>query len=713
MNRYTKIIVAMFLMIFTFVSTLQPLAVQAATKLADGEYSIGFKVLKDTSDEESMMNQYSVSPGTLKVKDGKKKVSFTLTNSSWITKFETEKAGKLVATNVISEDKEKDTRVVEFDVEDVEKVLNAKVKVDIDFLNYHHEYDVRIAFDQNSITPIHVEQPNEKEDPANKPDPNEKPDPSQKPDQKPDPDQQPNSNTITDGAYSIPFKVLKDQTDEESKMNTYMVNPGVLKVENGKKKAIVTLKSSSLIKNFQTEKDGTFVDAKVVSEDTEKDTRVVEFEVNDLSKKLNTKVFIEMASRNYKQTHDVQLLFEQDKLEQIKNEEKQPEVEKPEAEKPEVEKPDENKKPDAETIKDGEYSINFKALKDQTDEISMMNTYTKSPGVLKVKDGKKYVSFTLTNSSWITKFEFEKNGSFVDAHVISEDKKADTRLVEVEVPDLSKKLNAKVKVDIDSMNYHHFYDIQFAFDKGSIKPLDSQGGNNNQGENDNQGGNSNQDENNKPRVIVDPENLVDGQYDITFKVLKDKTDEISKMNDYVVNPAKLIVKDGKKYIEMTLKNSAWITKFQAENNELFADAKVVSEDKNANTRVVQFEVEDLFKKLNAKVKVDIDEMNYHHFYDVQIQFDTNNIGALGTIKEEPKNEPKNPVTTPKVDNVKTVGTPDFNRNADGQKKKEDTKNDSKKEKNSKTADTAQLGLYMVLLLGSLALLVRKYRAGRL
>ena len=48
----------MFLMIFTFVSTLQPLAVQAATQLADGEYSIGFKVLKDASDEVSMMNEY-------------------------------------------------------------------------------------------------------------------------------------------------------------------------------------------------------------------------------------------------------------------------------------------------------------------------------------------------------------------------------------------------------------------------------------------------------------------------------------------------------------------------------------------------------------------------------------------------------------------------------------------------------------------------------
>ena len=55
-----------------------------------------------------------------------------------------------------------------------------------------------------------------------------------------------------------------------------------------------------------------------------------------------------------------------------------------------------------------------------------------------MKDGKKYVSFTLTNSSWITKFEFEKNGSFVDAKVLGTNKEQDTRVVEVEVADLSK-----------------------------------------------------------------------------------------------------------------------------------------------------------------------------------------------------------------------------------------------------------------------------------
>ncbi|MED0996861.1 NEAT domain-containing protein [Bacillus mobilis] len=590
MNRYVKIIVAMFLMVFTFVSTLQPLAVQAATQLADGEYSIGFKVLKDTSDEESMMNQYSVSPGTLKVKDGKKKVSFTLEHSSWITKFETEKNGQFVATNVISEDKEKDTRVVEFEVDDVEKVLNAKVKVDIDFLNYHHDYDVRIAFDQNSITPIHVEQPNEKEDPANKPDPNEKPDPSQKPDQKPDPDQQPNSNTIKDGEYSIPFKVLKDQTDEESKMNTYMVNPGVLKVENGKKKAIVTLTSSSLIKNFQTEKDGAFVDAKVVSEDKEKDTRVVEFEVDDLSKKLNTKVFIEMASRNYKQTHEVQLQFNEDKLEPIKNEEKQPEVDKP----------------IVETIKDGEYSIPFKVLKDKTDEESRMKENVVSPAVLKVENGKKKATVTLTDNASIKNFQTEKDGSFVDAKVVSEDKEKNTRVVEFEVDNLSKKLNTKVFIEVASRNYKQTHELQLQFNEDKLEPIKNE---------------EKQPEVEKPNV----ETIKDGEYSINFKALKDQSEEISMMNTYTKSPGVLKVKDGKKYVSFTLTNSAWITKFEFEKNGSFVDASVVSEDKKADTRVVEVAVDDLSKKLNAKVKVDIDSMNYHHFYDIQFAFDKGSI----------------------------------------------------------------------------------------
>ncbi|PGY24003.1 sortase, partial [Bacillus cereus] len=604
MNRYVKIIVAMFLMVFTFVSTLQPLAVQAATQLADGEYSIGFKVLKDTSDEESMMNQYSVSPGTLKVKDGKKKVSFTLEHSSWITKFETEKNGQFVATNVSSEDKEKDTRVVEFEVDDVEKVLNAKVKVDIDFLNYHHDYDVRIAFDQNSITPIHVEQPNEKEDPANKPDPNEKPDPSQKPDQKPDSDQQPNSNTINDGNYSIPFKVLKDKTDEESRMKDKLISPAVLKVENGKKKATVTLTDNASIKSFQTEKDGSFVDAKVISENKEKNTRVVEFEVDNLSKKLNTKVFIEVASQNYKQTHELQLQFNEEKLEPIKNEEKQPEVEKP----------------TVETIKDGDYSIPFKVLKDKTDEESRMKENVVSPAVLKVENGKKKAVVTLKDSVSIKNFQTEKAGSFVDAKVVSEDKEKNTRVVEFEVDNLSKKLNTKVFIEVASRNYKQTHELQLQFDQEKLEPIKNE---------EKQPDGDKKPEVEKPEVEKpNVETIKDGEYSINFKALKDQSEEISMMNTYTKSPGVLKVKDGKKYVSFTLTNSAWITKFEFEKNGSFVDASVLGEDKKADTRVVKVEVDDLSKKLNAKVKVDIDSMNYHHFYDIQFAFDKGSIKPL-------------------------------------------------------------------------------------
>ena len=90
-------------------------------------------------------------------------------------------------------------------------------------------------------------------------------------------------------------------------------------------------------------------------------------------------------------------------------------------------------------------------------------------------------------------------------------------------------------------------------------------------------------------------------------------------------------------------------------------------------------------------------MNYHHFYDVQIQFDTTKIGAVGTVKEEPKN----PVITPKVDNVKQLLRLILTE-MQMVRRKMKLQIMMRKRKNSKTADTAQLGLYMVLLLGSLA-----------
>ncbi|MFJ5792063.1 heme uptake protein IsdC [Lysinibacillus sp. NPDC097162] len=110
--------------------------------------------------------------------------------------------------------------------------------------------------------------------------------------------------------------------------------------------------------------------------------------------------------------------------------------------------------------------------------------------------------------------------------------------------------------------------------------------------------------------------MADGTYSVKYQVNKPDSSSASIANDYFVKPAKVTVKDGTATVQITLKNSAWITKFQPPGG-----AAVVSEDKAADTRVVQFTVKDLSKPVVTSMKIDIDDINYHHEYSVSLVFD--------------------------------------------------------------------------------------------
>lgn len=89
-------------------------------------------------------------------------------------------------------------------------------------------------------------------------------------------------------------------------------------------------------------------------------------------------------------------------------------------------------------LADGKYNIAFTVWKGDKDESSRMNSYFESPATLTVKDGKQYVSFKVKDSTSIKSLQVEKNGQFVEATVLSENTKENTRVVEFEVADLSK-----------------------------------------------------------------------------------------------------------------------------------------------------------------------------------------------------------------------------------------------------------------------------------
>ncbi|HDR4421387.1 TPA: NEAT domain-containing protein, partial [Bacillus cereus] len=124
----------------------------------------------------------------------------------------------------------------------------------------------------------------------------------------------------------------------------------------------------------------------------------------------------------------------------------------------------------AQSIPDGTYNIELKIYKDKTNEESIAELYFTGPQTLTVKDGKRYVTTTITNASY---FQYLKTEDIRDpdmshdAKVISVDEEEDTKVVQFEVGRLSKKLNMDLYILIPGMNYEGLHEVQF-----KVKMLD-------------------------------------------------------------------------------------------------------------------------------------------------------------------------------------------------------------------------------------------------
>lgn len=159
MNKKPKIFISFLIMIFTVLSMAQLSPVKAASEYADGEYNLPFTVLKDSSDEESMTNDYMTSPAKLVVKDGKNLVQVNLKNSSWWQYFKVQSGGNFVDVTVLSEGN--DTELVQFEVQDLDQLLNAKIHVIVPDINYDNKYDIRFKFNTSNLSATAAEETND------------------------------------------------------------------------------------------------------------------------------------------------------------------------------------------------------------------------------------------------------------------------------------------------------------------------------------------------------------------------------------------------------------------------------------------------------------------------------------------------------------------------------------------------------------------------
>lgn len=69
-------------------------------------------------------------------------------------------------------------------------------------------------------------------------------------------------------------------------------------------------------------------------------------------------------------------------------------------------------------------------------------------------------------------------------------------------------------------------------------------------------------------------------------------------------------------MQLTIKNSSWVTQFNPPGG-----AKVISSNESADQRTVQFPVSNA-NLVTIPMKIDIDDIDYHHSYSVDFVFNS-------------------------------------------------------------------------------------------
>ncbi|MFD0590913.1 NEAT domain-containing protein [Paenibacillus sp. GCM10027627] len=261
----------------TAVRTFEASAV-TANQLPDGEYTIGFSLLKSDRDEASFVNGFVHSPARLTISGGTKKIAFTLKQSAEIPSFKVNGQNVVVQSTNVSEN----TRVVYFSISDLTVNPTGWAKFNWAAQNNYNEYDLRFKLDLPSIAPYVAPNPG---GPGTGPNPN--------------------PGALQDGYYFISYRILKNGTDSTSIANEYVFSPALLKVEGASKTISFTVKRSFEINNITMNGSS----GSIVSQNPAKNTRVVSYSIPNLTDKHSGTVRVDWAEVNYHHSYDIQFQF--------------------------------------------------------------------------------------------------------------------------------------------------------------------------------------------------------------------------------------------------------------------------------------------------------------------------------------------------------------------------------------------------------------------
>ena len=656
--------------------------------------TIDYTVSKDTSDEVSYMDQYMEKPAKVSFENGETYVEMTLKSASYWKSFELLDGADPIDVQTVSEDKDSDTKVIKFKVKPGTKKLTSKVHIVVPAVNYDNKYTTYVNFKEAiPEAPTSTEQPSP-EEPEDSKDKNYLEDYT-------------DLNVDLSSAEERNFTVLKEDGSNTSSMDRQMEKPGKIANVNGQKMFVTTITSQQFWTDFQVKIGDSYQRVTPISVDGNK--KVVMFPLVDNQYVYDAKVSINAPGFGIMK-HGTQIKIEEPSTEEPSTEEpsteepsteepsteepsteepspEEPSPEEPSPDKPSINKPEQPSEDDNKPITKEEVPIpdevkkptgsnhgstnqekatstlGYNVYKEGSSEISYMDQYMEKPAQVLHENGKTYLQLTLKNASYWKSFDLYDGNKKLNVQTVSEDKSADTKVIKFEAKPGTKSLTSKVHIVVSAIGYDNKYTTEIKFDSAVPKPDGSKAEDSNETDNpttkpsESNTGTSMEQSHQKSDTTKKPK-AESGQITRDYKVYKEKSNEISYMDQYMVKPARIVEKDGKRYVEITLKSASYWKSFDLYDNGKRINVETVSEDKSADTKVIRFIEPNNLKELTSKVHIIVPAINYDNHYTTRIVFDkevTNGKGATSGQNNEAGSSDSSTGESSHSDNGNTTG----------------------------------------------------------
>ena len=584
----------------------------AITQYVDGTYKVDAKLIKDTSDEDSMANAYLKSTN-IQISKGKMYMIMEFTSGNLLKEINPSVNGKSVEKTITNNG---DIKTVKFELTS----LDDKVELGV-LINPFGDFTVNAACRvkiENAQIPTTPEK--EEDDAVTSPTPSL-------------PNEDDKDEVIEENEQALNTVLRHETQDKDSSANRYLES-SKLKTVDGKKYIVLNFNSGNMFTAMKASVNGKEVETKF-EYDEKSDIATVEFEISSLQDDMllsftyntpmgsmthSARIQSEIASTGDKDDAVVPPTADKEDNVIPPTNDKEDNVIPPTTDKEEDKTDSDNSNTDNgptsnSTYKNGYYQLNNKVECDNAVGYQMVRNLLSETTNMEVKNGKTYVTLRMSSYSLMSNITMKVNNKSVNFTKNVIDK--DTVELTVEVPNV----NAKITMGMYVNAMGQTVSFGVTFDKDSVKFISSNEeptipDSNNGSTNNSVPNNSTSNESTNTTV---ENNVVKGKlYTIKNEIISDNATGKAMARKYLNSTTKIEEVNGKMYATLTFTGVDLMS-----NHKIYVNGSVVNHtitSKTSSSVSIRFAIPNV--NADIKVQVFVVPMNSTVTFGVKLLEDT-------------------------------------------------------------------------------------------